>query len=51
MTHSLLLEGLKEARKLMDLHDGIKHLDALIAQHEADTIETTAVLPIVETRG
>lgn len=48
--HSLFLEGLKEARKLMDLHDGIECLDALIAEHESDMIETTAVLPIVETR-
>jgi|CryBogDrversion2_4_1035264.scaffolds.fasta_scaffold31604_2 hypothetical protein len=50
MSTKLFIEGLKTARRLMDLSDGVACLDALIAEYEADVIETTAVQPIAETR-
>ena len=50
MSTNQFLAGLKKARELYDLHDGKECLDALIAQHEADLIETAAVTPIAETR-
>ena len=50
MSTKLFIEGLKTARRLMDVHDGIACLDALIAEYEADLIETTAVEAIAETR-
>ena len=51
MSTKLFIEGLKTARRLMELHDGIACLDALIAEHEADTIETAiAQIEGLETR-
>lgn len=47
---SLFLEGLKTARQMMSCGCKIEDLDALIAEHEADTIETTAINPNFETR-
>lgn len=48
--HSLFLEGLKTARQMMSCGCKIEDLDALIAEHESDMIETTAVVPNAETR-
>ena len=50
MSTKLFIEGLKTARRLMELHDGIACLDALIAEHEADTIETASVRYTAEVR-
>ena len=47
---SLFLEGLKTARGMIACGCSLNDLDALIAEHEKGTIETTAVAPIVETR-
>ena len=46
---SIFLEGLKTAREIVSTK-GIEELDALIAEHEAGTIETTALNPRVEIR-
>ena len=46
---SIFLEGLKTAREIV-AKEGIEKLDDLIAEHEAGTIETTAINPRVETR-
>ena len=40
MSTKLFIEGLKTARRLMDLHDGVACLDALIKEYEADAVET-----------
>ena len=47
---SLFIEGLKEARKLIVCGCTVEELDALIAQFEADALETASVLPDLETR-
>jgi hypothetical protein len=47
---SLFIEGLKEARKLIVCGCTVEELDALIAQFEADALETAAVVPDMETR-
>ena len=46
---SIFLEGLKTAREIVALQ-GIEALDSLIAEHEAGTIETTAINPAREIR-
>jgi hypothetical protein len=46
---SIFLEGLKTARELV-ASQGIEALDALIAEHEAGIIETTAINPAREIR-
>ena len=46
---SIFLEALKVARELVTTK-GISSLDALIAEHEAGTIETAALAPVTETR-
>ena len=46
---SIFLEGLKTAREIM-VKKGLERLDILIEEHEAGTIETTAIAPDVETR-
>jgi len=48
MTNSFFLEGLKAAKALV-VGDTSK-LDALIAEHENDVIETAAIRPNAETR-
>jgi hypothetical protein len=50
MNRSIFLEGLKTARELIKCEGCTKELDALIAEHENGTIETTAVNPAMETR-
>lgn len=46
---SIFLEGLKTARSLI-VNGDTSALDALIAEHEAGTIETAAIRPLAETR-
>jgi len=46
---SLFLEGLQSAREIVQ-NKGIAHLDSIIAELEAGTIETTAIAPEMETR-
>ena len=46
---SLFLEGLISARDLVKAK-GLDALEALIAEHETYTIETTAINPQAETR-
>jgi len=46
---SLFLEGLQSAREIVQ-NKGIAHLDSIIAELEAATIETTAIAPEMETR-
>lgn len=46
---SLFLEGLISARDIVK-SKGIDALEALIAEHQSYTIETTAIAPRVETR-
>ena len=47
---SLFIDGLKTARELIQCGCGLEELDALIATHEADLMETTSIRPDVETR-
>lgn len=46
---SIFLEGLKTAREIM-IKKGLEKLDILIEEHEAGTIETTAIAPEMEVR-
>lgn len=46
---SIFLEALIIARDLVQ-KQGLNALEALIKEHELGTIETTAILPEVETR-
>ena len=46
---SLFLEGLQSAREIVQ-NKGIAHLDSIIAELEAGTVETTAIAPEMETR-
>jgi hypothetical protein len=48
MTNSFFLEGLKAAKQLVQ--GDTSKLDALIAEHESDTIETAALKINAETR-
>jgi hypothetical protein len=47
---NLFIAGLREARKLIECGCGVDDLDALIAQYEADEMETASVQPNNETR-
>lgn len=47
---SLFIDGLKEAKKLLECGCGIEQLDALIATYEADALETATIVSDLETR-
>ena len=47
---SLFIDGLKEAKKLIECGCGIVELDALIATYEADALETASLNKDLETR-
>ena len=47
---SLFVDGLKAARDLVQCGCGVEEINALIATHEADALETASVLPDLETR-
>lgn len=47
---SLFIDGLKEAKKLIECGCGVAELDALIASYEADALETASVNPDLEVR-
>lgn len=49
MTH-LFVDGLKEAKRLLECGCGLEQLDALIKSYEDDAIETAAVVNDLETR-